>query len=211
VNSRQPTVSKLRQIKQLLITKNALTAVCIIISIVFSMLMLTRGEDPHLNTFSSIGEANRVLFAFWGVATAAAVYLNLQLLATRLKIKHRLFQILLAIGCSMAVVTVAVVGDDTTRRVIHVGSALIFGVTCVLALLFLMIIKAKQKSKRSSVPYITAMAIVGVIFIWTSIYVGWFTAHTQVLLTNMCLIVMFCSNFFEKWQIDQPEEQPKQE
>ena len=190
---------KISMARKRFITKNFLSGAVIIASIVISMIMVRRGENPQTDPFSAIGAENRILFIFWGSTTGAAVYLNLRLLATRLNVQSKIFQIVLAVGCSMAIVTSIVLGMDTLRRVIHVGSAMIFGIVCVLCLLFLMIVKLKRKNKRLSATYITAMAIAGLIFILTSIYVGWFTAFTQIILSNVCLVAMFCSNFIEKW------------
>ena len=182
------------------IANNFLCGACIIGSIVLSMIMVQLGENPTTDPFSAIGKQNRLLFIFWGATTAAAVYFNLCLLATRLNVRSNAFEIILAVGCSMGILTTLVIGLEPLRRVIHVGSAMIFGVTCVLCLLYLMIVKLRQKRKRTTVPYLTAMLIAGMLFILTTIYYGWFTAFTQILLSNVCLVAMFGSNIFEKWR-----------
>ena len=159
--------------------------------------MIRLGDNPATATFSSIGDQNRALFFVWGITTGLATLLNIRLLASRLNFKNRIFDWVSSTGCAMALVTVTVLGYDPVNRTIHIISAAIFGITCVACLLLLMIIKLIKRSK-TAVPYITAMALAGVIFIFTSIYIGWFTALTQILLANVCLVVMFSSNFIEK-------------
>ncbi|MCL2755484.1 MAG: hypothetical protein FWE45_00310 [Firmicutes bacterium] len=182
------------------LTKSTLCGAAIVTSIVLSFIMLSRGENPTTDPFSAIGEQNRVLFLLWGIFTALAVYFNLRLLASRCNFKNKLFEIPLTIGCLMGILTTIIVGMETWQRIIHVGSAMLFGVLCVICVVWILIVKfMRKKKKRVFVPYVTALFIVAVIFIFASAQMGWFTALTQILLANVCLIIMFCSNFFEKW------------
>ena len=196
-------LSTRKRIRNMLITNKFLCGACIVASIVLSMILLSighrQGFDVVNGTFSSIGTANHLLFIFWGIATGLAVYLNLSLLALRLGIINTWFYVALVIGCIGSLITVSFVGWDPTIRAIHIVSAAVFGLFSTLCLLYILIVKMKQKGKRTSLPYLTAIIIVGVIFIFTSVQVGWFTALTQVLLSNICLVAMFCSNFFESW------------
>jgi len=188
------------KVSKRVLVKSILCGVFIVTSIVMSIVMISRGDNPTTDPFSAIGEQNRVLFLLWGVFTALAVYLNLRLLATRLNFKNKWFEIPLAIGCSSGIVTTVIVGAATWQRVIHVSSAMVFGVLCVACVVWMLIVKfMRKKKKRVFVPYVTAIFIVAVIFIFASAQTGWFTASTQMLLANVCLIIMFCSNFFEKW------------
>ena len=197
---------KKKTIRNMLITNKFLCGACIVASIVLSMVLLSvghrQGFDVIAGTFSSIGTANHLLFIFWGIVTGLAVYLNLSLLALRLGIKNIWFYVLLVIGCAGSIVTVSFVGWDPTIRAIHIVSAAVFGFFSTLCLLYILVIKMMQKGKRTTLPYLTAIIIIGVIFIYTSVQIGWFTALTQVLLSNVCLVAMFCSNFFEKWDCD---------
>jgi len=180
------------------VIKTLLCGASVITSIVISVIMISLGENPQTDALSRIGYVNRGLFFVWGVTTGLAVYLNLKILSKRLQFKSKIFDIALILGCSMSIVAVTVMGYSPANRAIHIISSGIFGVVCVACVLTLMIVKAIKKNKRTSVPYITAMALAGVIFIFTSAQVGWFTASTQVLLANVCLTAMFCSNFIER-------------
>jgi len=188
----------------LTITKKIMCGGFVIGAITISIIMLAVGYSPRTRALSAIGEDYRWLFFAWGVCTASATYLNLKLLATRLQVKNRIFDIFLLVGCSMGIVTVLILGMDPIIRAIHVSSAMLFGVITALCLVFLLFIKVRRKNKRTSLPYITAIALAAVIFAFTSIQVGWFTALTQVLLANICLIIMFISNFLERWPAELP-------
>jgi len=174
----------------------------IVLSIVFSSIMIGRGQSPRTLAFSQIGNENQALFILWGITTSLAVYLNLKLLRRRLKYNNKAFEILLAIGCSMAIVTTCVVGSETVRRVIHIGSAMAFGLLCVACVVWLMVIKYWRKNKKATTIYLTAIALSALILIFSTISVGWFTAYTQILITNVSLIIMFFSNFVEKWTVE---------
>jgi len=180
--------------------KNIFCVVSVTVSILLSVILLF-GNDPGTRALSALGSENRLLFFLWGIFTGAATYFNLSLLASRLKYKNRLFEIILAVGCSLILLTVTVLGMEPLYRAIHVGSAMSFGVTTVLCLVWLLTVKLVRQDKRTTVPYLAALVIVAIIFIATSIQVGWFTALTQVLLADVCLAVMFCSNFLENWSL----------
>jgi len=148
---------------------------------------------------SKIGYADRILFALWGVATGFAVYLSLKMLASRLRFKNRIFEVLLAVGCIMTIVTVSVMGYGRIERPIHVASAMGFGIFNIICVMWLLILKMIRKNKRTTAIYITLIMICAVIFIFTSAQMGWFTAFTQVLVINVCLAITFTSNFIERW------------
>ncbi|MCL2846498.1 MAG: hypothetical protein FWE38_02290 [Firmicutes bacterium] len=202
------------QKKRVIVHKIA-CGVTIAVSIILSITMLvtadtnlTTGEPINIRTdaFSVIGFANREMFFIWGVATGLAVFLNLRLLAVRLGLVHRWFTALLAFGCSMTLVTVSVMGYDSIARPIHVGSAALFGF-CTAISLIIILVKKLKKNKRITSMYLTIFAMTAVIFVFTTIYVGWLTALTQILLTNISLVIMFASNFMEKWPAEISEEQ----
>jgi len=169
-------------------------------SITLSMiLMLTGDYAVERYPLSKIGYANRGIFALWGIATGMAVYLNMKLLASRLQFKNRIFESLLVVGCLMTLVTVTIMGYGRIERPIHVASAMGFGIFNIVCVMWLMILKARRKNKSLTAVYITLIMICAVIFIFTSAQMGWFTALTQVLVINVCLVIMFISNFIERW------------
>ena len=182
--------------------KTMISGGAVVVSVALSIIMISLSDSPGTDPFSAVGENNRILFFAWGFSTGLAVYMNLRLLARRLQVKSKFFEIALAIGCSMALVTTSIVGMQTLMRIIHVSSAAIFGLVCTMCVLAILIIKLKKKGKQTSVPYITALAIAGIVFIIATIYAGWFTAYTQILLANVCLVTMFCSNYIEKWTVE---------
>ncbi|MCL2587261.1 MAG: hypothetical protein FWE31_03405 [Firmicutes bacterium] len=188
--------------------KRIMCGVAVLASITISFVMVFISDTPTTIPLSAIGYQNRLLFFFWGVTTSSAVYFNLKLMARNLKFKSIIFDWVLIIGCSMAIVTVIVMGYHPVRRIIHVGSAGLFGVLTVMCVLALLIVKLRKKSKLSSIPYLTAVAVAGVIFIFASAQVGWFTALTQVILATACLVTMFATNFLEKWPSDEKKIEP---
>ncbi|MCL2570093.1 MAG: hypothetical protein FWE16_02700 [Firmicutes bacterium] len=189
-----------KPVSKRVVFKSILCGASVIVSIIMSFILISRGDYPTRDPLSAIGEQNHALFILWGIFTGLAVYFNLKLLASRLNFKSRLFEIALIIGCSMSIVTVTIVGLETWRRIIHISSAMSFGVICVLCVITLVIVKLRcKKNRKTSITYLTAIALSAVIFIFTSINIGWFTAMTQVLVATVCLIIMFCSNFIEKW------------
>jgi len=183
------------------------SVVCLIATITSVVLAIAMMQFSDVDTgtapFSAIGEANRALFILWGVATAIALYTSMMILARRLKFKSRIFEIALAIGCSMVIVTSAVVGGAPAVQVIHRTSAGLFGLICAVCILVLFIVKMRKRQyRRRTATYITVLSFAGIIFLLTTIYVGWFTASTQILVINVALVTMFLSNFVEKWTIE---------
>lgn len=172
---------------------------------IISFEMLNRSHDPGTQAFSSIGLANRALFIIWGFFTGLAIYLNMRLLARRLNFKSKWFEVLLIIGCLMIMVTTSIVGSSGEiwdwERIVHLLSALIFGAICISLVITLMIVKIRRKNKKSSVTYLTAILLAFAIFAMSTLYIGWFTANAQILLINVCLVTMFCSNFIERWAL----------
>jgi hypothetical protein len=178
-----------------------LGASLLVLSVIISIAFLFDGSaDAATEPFSTIGGHNRVWFFIWGAATGAAVYINFTIFAKRLDIKSRIFHVALVIAAVAAVVTTAVVGVETWERVVHVSSAMVFGILSVVCILFLLIVKIIRKNKRTSIPYIAILALVGIVFIFVSAEVGWFTAITQVVFINVSLLILFISNFIERWQ-----------
>jgi hypothetical protein len=175
--------------------------VSVIVSVLLSVALLSGGKIDT-KPFSALGLENQVLFFFWGIFTGAATFFNLTWLASRLGYQNRLFKVLLTVGCLIVLVTVTVMGYEPVNRIIHVGSAMVFGVTTVSCVLWILIVKLIRQDKKTTVPYLCALVLAGIVFIVTFIQTGWFTAFTQVLLADVCLAIMFCSNFLEKWSFN---------
>lgn len=187
-------------------------ALSIILSVIMSGVMLSRGDNLVTAPFSEIGEQNRALFVIWGATTAAALFYNLRLLASRLSFHGRAFNVIAFVGCGMVIVTSSVVGLEPVRRIIHITSAALFGGITALCILFLLIVKFKlKKNRKRTATYIFLLAIAAVIFIFATISAGWFTASTQMLIINVALVTMFFSNFVEKWTIAPHAESPEVE
>ena len=188
------------QMNRRVVAKKLFCVVFLVISILLSTTMLAMAEGNLLEiAFSVIGDANQAMFIMWGVATAGAVYLNMKLLASRLQVKSKIFEVVLAVACLAAIPLVCITGYETWRRIVHVTSAMLFGILGIICVVFLFIMKLRRKSKKSAVPWLMAIFIVAVMFIYSTVQVGWFTAFTQILVINLCLIATFTSNFFEKW------------
>jgi len=174
-----------------------------IVSIALSGVMVSLGENPNIDALSRIGEENHALFILWGVFTAVAIYMNYLLLAHRLDITNKFFYAVLTIGCSMVIVSSSVIGEHIALRVIHVTASGLFGLLCAVCLVILLIVKIRcNYNKKRTAMYLTLMAVAGLLLVVTTIYVGWFTAYTQVLIINLCLVTMFLSNFVEKWSLE---------
>jgi len=170
----------------------------IIASVALSIILLVETCTPQIKTFSYIGEQNRVLFFIWGISTGAATFFNLRLLAKRLQFKNRIFDWILGFGCSTALVMVTVTGFEPLNYAVHMASAKIFGIIGGVCLLILMLVKFVKKNKIISMLYIVAMVSTFVVLVVATARAGHYTAPSQLLLTNVFLAVMFCSNFLEK-------------
>jgi len=173
-------------------------AILIIVSVVLSTILLVETCTPQMKTFSYIGEQNRTLFFIWGVSTGAATFFNIRLLAKRLQFRNRIFDWILGFGCSMALVMVTVTGFEPLNYAVHMASAKFFGLIGGVCLLILMLIKFAKKNRIISMLYIIAMVSTFVVLVVVTLQTGHYTAPTQLLLTNVFLAVMFCSNFLEK-------------
>ena len=188
----------------------------IIASVTLSIILLVETCTPQMKTFSYIGEQNRALFFIWGISTGAATFFNLKLLAKRLQFKNRTFDWILGFGCSTALVMVTVTGFEPLNYAVHMASAKIFGIIGGVCLLILMLIRwrgrppvptttmartdvrASRKNKIISMLYIIVMIATFVVLVVATARAGHYTAPSQLLLTNVFLVVMFCSNFLEK-------------
>ena len=187
-------------------TYNRLCAAGIVGSVLLSVILISLGDSPRKDALSVIGSANRELFFMWGTITGAATYFNLHRLAAKLEFKSKAFEWILAVGCSMILLTISILGYQTLNRIIHVGSALAFGLSTVGCLLWLIIVKCvKRKDIKVTATYICAMVFAAIIFIVTSIQVGWFTAVSQVLLANVCLAVIFSATHLENFSPDEAQ------
>jgi len=185
----------MKKTSRLIATKQIACGILIATSIALSFILMATGDyDVGRYPLSKIGYANRIVFALWGGATATAVYLNLKLLASRLELKNRFFEAMLAVGCLMTIITVLVMGYGRIERPIHVASAMGFGIFNIICVMWLMILKLMRKNRKTTAVYIALITICAVIFIFTSAQMGWFTAFTQVLVINVCLGITFTSN-----------------
>ena len=182
--------------------KVIICATAVIASIALSVVMVNRSYDPRRQPFTGIGLRHPELFIIWGVATALAIFLNMRLLAKRLHVRNKAFDMTLALGCAMLIVTSCIVGPAPIwewRRITHMVSAVIFGLTCVTLIVVLMVVKLRRKGKKSSVTYLTAILLTLMFFVIATINVGQFPAYAQTMLINVCLVAVFCSNYIERW------------
>ena len=146
--------------------------------------------SPAEQTLSSIGEADRLWFFSWGIATSLALFLNLGLLADKLNFKgkpRKWFNTVAIIGSSSLLVTVSVVGDHPAQVATHWASGIIFGILgfcCAVCLLIIRRIKTKSR-----VPYISIAVIGAAIDVFFIVLLG---------LTALCeiTIIIFIESIF---------------
>jgi len=175
------------------------------VALALSVTFFIMGDNPRHDTFSSTGIDNRLLFATWGGFTGVAVFFNFKELARKLNILSKWFYIVIWVSSVSVMLTSVVIGRHQAVHILHVATSMIFGISGILCVIYLLVMKYKRHSRYTTIAYAIAMFAAAVYFIIICVQMGWFTMFIQMLVINLALVIMVCSNFIEKWSKEQKQ------
>ena len=171
-----------------------LCAALMIASVYLSLVSFV-GTSPAEQTLSSIGREDPTWFAAWGIFTAAAVYLNVRLLADNLNFQNKLFNFMAALGSFSVIVTVVIWGDAWYEVAVHWTSGMVFGILSFFSVFVLLCVMSFRRGRMS--PWIPIVAVAAAADVFTIIMLG-LTALCEIVILVAVEVALFAVNFLQK-------------
>ena len=178
------------------------------VSLALSAAMLAYANQPFVDTISIIGKNNRLLFAFFSLSTSIAIIGNVYITTHhtttlthhKLQKVHKLVAQSLCIICVLALLSLTFIdGQDPQvydpKRLIHISSSMIFGISDFFLTLYLLITHyIKHKNYGYSLAYLASIVASCTFFLVRTLQLGWFAALTQVILVQVSIFTLLCTH-----------------
>ena len=168
-------------------------AVITLVSVFLSLYAFV-DTSPAQRTLSNIGLYYPRFFITWGLFAGISVFLNLHLLAEKLKFKSKIFNIMTC-GSFAVFLTVFINGPAQWQVIIHWSSGMTFGILsflCTMALFWIKFCKC-----RSYFPYMT-LCLLAAVFTVATIYFLGLTALCQIVILIVCQLCLLTANVIER-------------